>query len=221
VIEPTLKSHMRKNRVRLASLLAAVSAAAVLGCSGKPGSVTTPDVDPEEAAELAVEQYDKNADSLLSGDELAACPALKEALPGYDGDGNGLLSPEEISTGIARWEQRGMGAIVLPFTVTLDGRPLGDAQVKLTPVPFIGDAVKPAAGIADSRGAGALNMAPEDRPSNLPKNVPAIQPGLYNVEITHPSTKVPAKYNTATTLGLEAAIAGQNPSGVSWSLTSK
>jgi hypothetical protein len=203
--------------VFLAGSLAIVAA----GCSGGPGSVATPNIDPEGAAELAVQEYDRNADSLLSSDELAACPALKEAIPAYDVDRNGSLSQQEIAGGIALWEKRGMGAIVLPFTVVLDCRPLGDAQVKLTPVTFLGDAVKPATGIADSRGAGALNMAPEDRPANLPKNVPAIQPGLYNVEITHPTAKVPAKYNTATTLGLEAAIAGQNPSGVTWSLTSK
>jgi hypothetical protein len=206
---------------RLAYLPAAVLMVAGLGCSGRPGSVGTPDVDPESAAELAVEEYDKNGDSQLSSDELAACPALKDAQAAYDVDANGSLSQQEIAGGIAQWEKRGMGAIVLPFTVVLDGRPLGDAQVKLTPVPFLGDAVKPATGIADGRGAGALNMAPEDRPANLPKNVPAIQPGLYTVEITHPTTRVPAKYNSATTLGLEAAIAGQNPSGVTWSLTSR
>jgi hypothetical protein len=48
-----------------------------------------------------------------------------------------------------------------------------------------------------------------------------IQPGLYRVEITHPTVNVPAKYNSESTLGIEAAIAGQNPAGVTWSLTSK
>jgi len=48
-----------------------------------------------------------------------------------------------------------------------------------------------------------------------------VQPGLYSVQITHPTRKVPAKFNTATTLGLEAGVAGQNPNGISWNLTSK
>jgi hypothetical protein len=103
----------------------------------------------------------------------------------------------------------------------LDGRPLEGAEIKLVPAPFLGDAVKPARGVSEPGGVGVLNMAPEDRPENAPKNVAIIQPGLYNVEITHPTVSVPAKYNTQSTLGLEASIAGQNPAGVTWSLTSK
>ncbi len=76
MIEPTLKSHMRKNRIRLANLLAAPLAAAVLGCSGKPGSVTTPDVDPEDAAELAEAQRDMRQ---LARD-IAAADAAPAAL---------------------------------------------------------------------------------------------------------------------------------------------
>jgi len=55
----------------------------------------------------------------------------------------------------------------------------------------------------------------------VPQNLPVIQPGLYLVEITHPSIAIPAEYNTASTLGLEAGVAGQNPSGVTWELQSK
>jgi hypothetical protein len=93
--------------------------------------------------------------------------------------------------------------------------------VKLTPAPYLGDAVKPAQGVTDASGTGVFNMAAEDRPANAPKNLAVMQPGLYRVEITHPTIEVPAKFNTKSTLGLEAARAGQNPAGVTWSLSSK
>jgi len=193
----------------------------VAGCSGRPGRVSTPDVDPEGAAELAIEEYDRNTDGQLNAEELKASPPLVDALPAYDADRNGSLSQEEIAAGISHWSQRGIGAMALAFTVRLDGRPLEGAEIKLIPATFLGDAIKPASGVADRTGSGSLAMSAEDRPSNVPRNLPLVQPGLYSVQITHPTRKVPAKFNTATTLGLEAGVAGQNPNGISWNLTSK
>jgi hypothetical protein len=63
-------------------------------------------------------------------------------------------------------------------------------------------------------------MAAEDRPKNAP-NMPLVQPGIYRVEITHPSVKIPAKYNTETTLGIEITSASPGPEGAIWSLTNK
>jgi hypothetical protein len=146
---------------------------------------------------------------------------LVDALPAYDADKDGALSRDELAAGIGSWEQRGTGALALPFKVLLDNRPLGGAEVKLVPVSFLGDAVKPATGVAGDSGSGSLKLAAADRPANLPPHIPVIQPGLYRVEITHPTTTLPAKYNTESTLGIEAAIAGQSPAGVTWSLTSK
>ena len=78
-----------------------------------------------------------------------------------------------------------------------------------------------AAGTADGSGGGSVEVAAENRPSNFPQNLPVMQPGLYLVEITHPTVAIPTVYNSASTLGLEAGIAGQNPSGVTWELQSK
>jgi hypothetical protein len=199
----------------------AVVAVMMAGCSGRPGRVATPAVDPDDAAEQAIEEFDRNGDAALSKEELAACPSLLDALPAYDTSRDGALTGEEVAAGIDAWSQRAVGAISLPFVVRLDGRPLADAQIRLIPAAFLGDAVKPALGVADAAGAGALNMAPEDRPANIPKGLPMIQPGLYTVQITHPTAQIPAKYNVQSGLGLEAAVAGQNPAGVTWNLTSK
>jgi hypothetical protein len=209
---------MGKNVCRPGWTLLAIFAC---GCSGRPSRVDTPDVDAQDAAELALKELDRDGDAALNADELKACPSLVNAMPMYDSDKDGALSQAELVAGIESWSKRGVGGIPLPFTVRLDGRPLVGAQVKLTPLPFLGDAVKPAFGEADGSGSGSLNMAAEDRPSHLPKNLPLVQPGLFSVEVTHPTVKVPAKFNTATTLGLETAIAGQSPAGVTWDLSSR
>jgi hypothetical protein len=194
---------------------------AACGCNGGPGRIATPDVDAATAAAQAIELFDKNADARLDANELAACQSLNAALPTYDGDKDGALTEAEIAAGIGRWAAAGLGAIPLPFQVTLDGKPLAGAQLKLTPAPFLGDAVKPALGESDATGGGTFTMAPEDRPANVPASLPVMQPGLYRVEITHPTVRIPAKYNAESTLGVESAAASQNPAGVSWALTTK
>jgi hypothetical protein len=192
----------------------------VAGCSGQPGRVETPGVDADDAAQAALELYDENGNGELDGSELAASPSLTNASPSYDGNKDGSLSQAELVAGMQSWSQRGIGALSLPFLVRLNGRPLEGAQIKLIPEPFLADAVKPASGVSDGAGAGSLSIAEADRPSGFPKNLPVMQPGLYLVEITHPTVTIPPAYNASTTLGIEAGIAGQNPSGVTWDLQS-
>ena len=74
----------------------------------------------------------------------------------------------------------------------------------LIPEDFFGGAIKPATGTSGPGGRGYLGVAPEDLPENT-TSLPLTQPGLYRVEITHPSVRIPAKYNTETTLGIEVA----------------
>lgn len=178
-----------------------------------------PEVDPADAAAAAFEQLDKNSDGQLDDAELKAAPALASAKTRYDGDSSGTLSAAEIESGIRRWAEGQLGAVSVPFTITLDGRPLDDAQVRLIPAPFLGEASKGAVS-EYRRGSGFLALAPEDRPAGAP-NIPLMMPGLYRVEITHPSAKIPARYNTATTLGIEIAQDTISAGGVTWALTSK
>jgi len=182
--------------------------------------VRPPDVDANDAAQAAMEQFDRDADGKLSEAELAASPPLAAAREGYDTNGDGALQAEEIAAGIQSWQQTGVGVRTVPFTVRLNGRPLAGATVRLVPADFLGDAVKGATGETSPSGSGQFNMAPEDRPKNAP-NMPLMQPGLYHVEITHPSVKIPAKYNTETTIGIEISSANPGPEGAKWALSSK
>jgi hypothetical protein len=201
----------------MARILLGTTMILVAGCSGKPGRVKPPDVDAAAAAASAVEQFDQNGDKSLATDELAACASLAYALPRYDTDRNNALSQNEIEAGIARWKEAGMGARSISFRVKLGDRALEGAQVKLIPEPFLDEAVLPAIGEAGRGGNGFLGMPLENRPRNAP-NLPLVQPGLYRVEITHPTQQIPAKYNSNTTLGLEVARDSIAPEGVLWSL---
>jgi hypothetical protein len=196
------------------------SAALLLGCSGTPGRIATPGIDAQDAAQAALTLYDRDGDSQLNNEELKASPPLINARAAYDTDRDGSLTREELVAGIESWKRRGIGAMPLPFTVRLDGRPLQGAEVKLRPAPFLSDAIAPAGGTTDATGSGSLQISGV-RPANLPPNLPVIQPGLYLVEISHPTIAIPEVYNRTSTLGLEAGIAGQDPSGVIWELSSK
>lgn len=195
-------------------------AAAQVGCTGGPGRLSPPDVNAGEAAAAAIEEFDSNGDGLLRQEEIKPCPALVHALEVYDADHNGDLTAEEIKSGINLWAASRTGAMMLPFRVSLDGRPLADAEVKLVPVSFLADSILPNVGQADASGAGMLGLAPADRPSNAPPT-PLATPGLYRVEITDPSGKVPAQFNTESTLGIETFVASRNPGGIQWDLQTK
>jgi hypothetical protein len=162
-----------------------------------------------------MEQLDKDGDGQLSAVELEASPGLASAATRYDSDKNGSLSLEEVVVGIRRWAEGEIGAATVPFVVQLDGRPLIGAEVKAVPEPFLSDVLKPATGMD-----GYLAVAPEDRPPNSP-NFPLMQPGLYRIEITHPSVSIPARYNTQTTLGHEVSKDTVGNQAVVWSLTTK
>jgi hypothetical protein len=190
------------------------------GCSGRPGAVRPADVNAASAARRAIELFDKNGDGQLAKDEWANSPALSAVAATYDKDRNHTLTADEISAGINEWKQAGVGARVVPFTVQWNGQRLSGAKVRLVPAPFLDDVLKPATGDAGPGGAGQLSLSAEDRPRNAP-TIPLMQPGLYQVEITHPTTKIPAKYNSATTLGIEITSGNPGPDGAVWNLTSK
>jgi hypothetical protein len=200
-------------------LLIVLAALLVGGCSGRAGRVSPPDVSADDAAEAAIEAYDQDGDGNLAESELASTPGLAHVMTDYDANGDGMLASDEIAAGVRKWSEGKMGAAPWPFQVKVNGRALEGAIVKLVPEAFLGDAVKPAAGETSRGGRGSLGIAMEDLPPNAPKR-PIVQPGLYRVEITHPSLAIPAKYNSESTLGLEVASHTLTPEGSVWNLTS-
>ena len=159
-------------------------------------------VDHEAASAAAIEQYDKNGDGLLDETELKACPALLLELRAYDESDDKKLSADEIGAQIKEMYERGAGMTAIDATVTLDGRPLSGATVKFIPEDFLGDEIKAAEGVTNASGYASIGIPPEELPEEL-RRQSLMRVGIYRVEITHPSRKLPAKYNTETELGFE------------------
>ncbi|MCA9269532.1 MAG: hypothetical protein KDA41_13720, partial [Planctomycetales bacterium] len=71
----------------------------------------------------------------------------------------------------------------------------------------------------DAQGMAVMAIDQAKLPSHL-KGIYGMQSGFYKVEITHPTTKIPAKYNTETVLGHEVAADSTGPITVVHTLTS-
>src|SRR5687767_1840895 len=90
-------------RIVLALLLAA-------GCSSRPGKIRPPGVDPDDAADAAIEQHDRDGDGALSQAEWSASPELAAVAEHYDTTSDRALSAEEIAEGIRIWKEGPVGA---------------------------------------------------------------------------------------------------------------
>lgn len=181
---------------------------AVTGCSRGPTAVKVPPIQPEIAAESALSQYDKNGDGELTKDELANCPALLDSLNKsgrVDTNGDQRLSKQELVDRFTTWARGGIGVSYLACRVTIKGRPLNRAEVKLVPETILSDVIQPASGTTRRTGMAVLGIDKANLPSDL-QNLRCVQQGLYRVEITHPSIQIPAKYNSNTTLGVEVSF---------------
>jgi hypothetical protein len=157
-------------------------------------------IDTEKAGSEAIVAYDKDGDAALSKQELAKCPALLNALGDYDSSKDGKIQAEEIAARLISWQDAKVGITAATFYIKLDGLPLTDAQILLEPEPFLAGAVAPATAVTNSSGLAGPSMAPE----HLPEGVRfGLQSGIYKIKVSHPSRKIPSKYNEQTELGLE------------------
>lgn len=179
--------------VSMAALLAA-------GCwGGAPARVVAPEVDAAAAGTEAVAQYDANKDGKIAGAELDAVPALKIALPKLN-PGGSSVDAAQITARINQVKESKVGRMSVAMTVTRRGKgPLVGATVTLIPEKFMGDALPTCSGTTDEGGS----VSP--KPANAGPRESGVPPGFYRVEITKAGDKIPEKYNTKTTLGLEVA----------------
>ena len=173
------------------------------GCSYGPSRITPPKIDPERAATEAIGLYDADKDGSLNAAEVAKCPGMFAEIKSYDRDGNGLVSREEISARIKELRSHGVGLTRLNCEVSLNGRGLKDATVEFEPEPYLGNEIQVATGVTDADGVAQMAIPDDKLPANQ-KGLKAIHYGTYKVRITHPTTKLPAKYNKETTLGYES-----------------
>ncbi len=183
-----------------------LSSLAIAGCSSGPRAIAPVDIDADQAAERAIEMYDKDGDGTLNASELSEIPGIQKHLDKYDLDADGIVSADEITGRIELWEEQAMGIRTLEVQVIMENRPLGGANVRFVPEAFLGDGPKIASGTTDSKGFAKISVAADELPEDLRKaRMRGIFGGIYKIEITHPNLNVPARFNTATTLGEEVA----------------
>jgi hypothetical protein len=171
------------------------------GAIGRP-SIKPPAVNPSRAASEAVELYDQDASGVLNASELAACPGLLAALDKYDTSRDRQLDPDEIAARLGEMYSGGAALTSFECRVLFDNRPLAGAQVRLIPESFLGGHVKSGSGVTNRSGSVTVGIADEELPEAV-RGLKKMQLGIYRVEITHPSVKIPSKYNSSTTLGHE------------------
>jgi hypothetical protein len=175
-------------------------------CNRGPAPVQQPGINASQAGKLAMEQYDKNGDGVVSGAELDQAPALKAALKNLDTNGDGGVSAEEVTARVNAWKAMKTGMTSVACQVTLDDQPLPDAKVTLEPESFLGDEIKTAFATTSQFGAASPNIPKEQRPD--PKLPGGAHFGLYKVRISkivNGKETVPARYNTETILGQEVS----------------
>ena len=168
------------------------------GCA-EPGEVS---ISPEAAAEKAISSYDANNDGAIDAEEAASCPPLASSIRSYDADGDGRLTSDEIANRLKQLFASSSNLAEVSLTVTLDGRPLSGAIVRLRPVDFLADAIPHAEGETDDAGVVSPTIGDERLPEDF-RGLPLVQHGLYHVVITHPSQKLAEHYNSASELGFE------------------
>lgn len=176
--------------------LALVVVVALVGCSKRPARVHVPELDPQAAGAEALKLYDKNRDALLDAEELKACPGLQSCAKWVDTNSDGKVSAEEIVARVESYVGERVGRMSFTCTFKQGGRALDGAEITLEPEPFLGDALKPAIGKTGPDGT-AMFMVEGVQDLGVP-------PGMYRVKVTKAGATVPAKYNTETTLGVEA-----------------
>lgn len=179
-----------------ASAIAACCLAVLSGCGGGPARVPVATVDADGAAAALVARVDADGDGGLSAAECDAVPGIARSIAQYDTDADGRLTPQEIAARIRKWQAARVARVACSFPVTLDGRPLVDAVVRLEPEPEFAASVPPATGRTDATGRVAARAEGD---------LPGVSPGLYRVVIEHERLAKLPRYNAATTLGIQVA----------------
>lgn len=169
-----------------------------LGCSQRPGRVSTPSWDPEGFADAVLAKLDKNSDGSLDKTELAASPGLNAGAKAIDTDKNGSLSRDELVARFALYKKMRIGITSAQIQLVYKGQPLDGAKVTLVPEFFLEGLVEPAVG--ETLAGGYV----EARVDGL---TPAgMRVGYYRA-VVESKVKIPAKYTKAetTTAGVEVS----------------
>ncbi len=176
----------------------------VLGCGNSAPPAVVPDQPDANATARAMETLDTNHDGFLDEKELEKAPGLKAALKQVDTNNDGKISQEELAARIAGWAESKMGRMPVNCRVTHNGNPFEGAMVTLVPESFLGGTLQSGSAAVAESGYAAITA-----PYSADAKVTGMSPGFYRVEVTKQGEKIPAKYNTETTLGVEVGCGSE------------
>jgi len=185
----------------------------LMGCGNSVPPRVVPDLPDASAASKAMELYDTNHDGFLDEQELEKTPGLKAALKQVDTNKDGKVSEQEIADRIKSWADSHLGRMQVVCRVMHNGEPLAEAKVVFVPEKFLGGTLQSGSGTTSQAGYADISCPYAADPS-----IKGMPPGFYRVEITKDGTAIPAKYNTETTLGAEAAGGYQAKNGLTFDL---
>lgn len=172
---------------------------ACVGCNYR-ARPDRPDFSPKQSAADALKAYDVNSDGGLSETEVAGSPGVVAAFPRIDVDGDKQLSPDEIANRVRYYRKAGVAVVNGSTQVFYRGKPLDGATITFEPEAFLGSEFQPCSGTTDEYGQTYLSREAAE--------FPGLYLGFYRVHISKVvkgKEMVPAKYNTESTLGFEAA----------------
>lgn len=173
----------------------------VTACSRLPKGPERPDFDPAGSARQALDQYDTNKDGSIDDKEAQKAPGILSAFTRIDVDQNQALDENEIATRIRYYKSASTIVAGGNIRVKFRGAPLAGATITLEPESFLGKAFQTCTGVTGSGGVATLSGTTESK-------FPGIYLGLYRMRVSlvhNGKEMIPAKYNTETTLGYEAA----------------
>jgi len=169
---------------------------AIAGCDSEP-KLTSPKLNPEDAAAKAIAAYDTDSDGQLSKDEAKKC-ALDPAA-GWDANNDGKIDESEIVDRLTTYDAMKPGLQMnVTCRVFFKGKPLVGAEVVYEPEEFMGGAVCAASGTTDEDGVAGM-VADE----LVDPTMQGMHTGLYKIRVTHPEKDLAPKYNTETELFVE------------------
>ena len=156
-------------------------------------------------AQKVIKRNDKNGDGLLIASELSGLYGNRSSFKeGYDLDGDGKLSRDELARRIDTWQKESPIPHVVDVIVLLGGAPLAGATVRMVPDFDPGDGSQAKSAQTDATGTAHFEVALEDLTKALNKpDYRGVFGSNFKVEITHPQRKIPAKHNVNSQLTAE------------------
>jgi hypothetical protein len=166
----------------------------LIGCGSGVAPVA---INSDRAARDAMSLLDTNKNDKLDQTELQACPGLQQSMAIYDTNSDNVIDQKELAARFQGLVDAQVGQVSYEVILTLNNRPLTDATVKMMPVSFMANYLKPAEGVTDRGGLACMAVNPKD---------PTVQYGLYTIEVSklvQGKETIPTRYNAKTTLGCE------------------